>query len=354
MAQNTRKLTKTQGGAPAAAARSLVRAIRIAAHRPLSIQALQAPALSKNFFTIKNQVQKRAFNTPNLTYVPPLFKTRKNYKIENTIMTQSPGKSTVPTSESMSTKTIEACPAGSQCSVSGRNYERQIAATCRKVKSPHLAIPFNTQDDAVLGGSSADIDITLNWRAENDIGVEAKRPTPDWMQMKLQKNQTGAWVGVENAKIPKASKTIFESIIGSTVLFGGKTPTFLVRSMKYSEWTAIKAANPEFGDTYITCSTDTISDLYRAKGCQYIQVANKGLYHTGIDTCNFGVPYFRCDQRIRIRIKVHSSGVRQNKNAALSVTAAAQPVNIKTLSPSPYSLDSPSKLPPQLLPFTGV
>lgn len=269
-------------------------------------------------------------------------------------MTQSPGKSIVPTSESMSNNTIEACPAGSRCSVSGKNYERQIAATCRKVKSPYLAIPFNTQDDAVLGGSSADIDITLNWRAPADIGVEAKRPTPDWMQMKLQKNEAGVWVGVENGKIPKASKAIFEAIIGSTVLFGGKTPTFLERSMKYCEWTAIKADTPEFCDTYITCSPDTISELYKAKGCQYIQVANKGLYHTGIDTCNFGVPYFRCDQRIRIRLKVHSSGVRQGKNAALSVTAAAQPVNIKTLPPSPFSLDSPSKLPPQLLPFIGV
>jgi hypothetical protein len=354
MTRNTRKRTKTQGGAPAAAARSLVRAIRVAAHRPLPIQALHVPALSKNFFTRKNQVQKRALITPNLTYVPPLFKIRKNYKIENIITTPSPGKIIVPTSESMSNNTIEACPAGSQCSVSGKTYERLIAATCRKVKSPYLAIPFNTQEDAVLGGSSADIDITLNWRAPADIGVEAKRPTPDWMQMKLQKNQDGAWVGVENAKIPKASKAIFEAIIGSTVLFGGKTPTFLERSMKYNEWTAIKAANPEFGDTYITCSPDTISDLYRAKGCQYIQVANKGLYHTGIDTCNFGVPYFRCDQRIRIRIKVHSSGVRQGKNAALSVTAAAQPVSIKELPPSPFSLDNSSKLPPQLLPLTGA
>jgi hypothetical protein len=62
------------------------------------------------------------------------------------------------------------------------------------------------------------------------------------------------------------------------------------------------------------------------------------------DICGFGVPYFKCTQRIRIRIKVHSrSGA--GGFASLSITAAAQPVNLKEIVASPYSLDTLDKVP---------
>ena len=231
---------------------------------------------------------------------------------------------------------------GANASVSGIAYEKKIAAVCADFKSPHISVPFHTDKD--LGGCGADIDVRLNWKSEFDIGLEAKRPTPDWMQMKLYRDTTGKWRGVEGGKIPAASRAIFESIIGSTSLFGGKTPTFLERAVSYDEWTAIKKANPEFSDVYINCADITIADLYRAKGCQYIQVDGKGLFHTGKDVCGFGVPLFTCKQQIRIRIKVHSRGLEKGK-AALSVTAAAQPIKLKDLAPSPYSLDNADKMP---------
>jgi hypothetical protein len=243
--------------------------------------------------------------------------------------------------------------AGAGCSVSGKNYEIKIAKTCTAVRSPYMESAFNTQELNTLGGSGADIDIKLNWRSEGDIGVEAKRPTPDWMQMKLYKNKEGAWVGVGAGKIPPVSKTVFETIIGAANLFGGKTPTFLDHPVTHAEWTAIKKETPEFKDTYISCGNNTISQLYKAKGCQYIQVDGKGLYHTGEDTCEFGVPYFECPQQIRIRLKVHT---RSNKKGymCLSVMAAAQPVKLKNLTASKYSLDTAAKLPPSLLPFSAA
>ena len=238
---------------------------------------------------------------------------------------------------------------GAGCSKSGREYEVQIAKICRKVQSPYLETPLNTQDDSSLGGCGADVDITLNWKKEGDIGVEAKRPTPDWMQLKLKKEQ-GIWVGVKDPKIPAESKSVFEEIIGSANLFGGKTPTFFERSITYDEWTAIKKETPEFKDTYIDCPDSTIADLYRAKKCQYIQVDGKGLYHTGEDVCEFGVPLFRCKQRIRVRLKVHATKTAKG-NASLSVTAAAQPTatKIPDLDKSPFSLDSFDKLPKNLV-----
>jgi hypothetical protein len=141
---------------------------------------------------------------------------------------------------------------------------------------------------------------------------------------------------------------IFETIIGAANLFGGKTTTFLEHPVTHSEWTTIKKETPEFKDTYISCGDNTISQLYKAKGCQYIQVDGKGLYHTGEDTCDFGVPYFECPQRVRIRLKVHT---RSNKKGhmCLSVMAAAQPTKLKDLVASKFSLDAAPKLPPSLI-----
>jgi hypothetical protein len=95
---------------------------------------------------------------------------------------------------------------------------------------------------------------------------------------------------------------------------------------------------------YIDIPNDTISKLYKAKGCHYIQISDYGLYHLGEDICDFGVPEFIVDQQIRIRIKVHS---RKNTKGFchLSVTAACQPKQIKQLTRSKYSLDHVNTLP---------
>ena len=225
---------------------------------------------------------------------------------------------------------------GSQSSVSGKAYEILIAARCAQFRSPHIEVPFNTQTKDELGGCSAAADIVLNWSKVGDISVEAKCPTPDWMQMKLHKTD-GGWIGSETCKIPAKSRLLFDSFLKGAVLFNNQVPTFLERDLTYPEWTAIKAVNKQFSDHYINCAKDTISSLYREKGCQYIQVKGKGLYHTGADVCGFGVPYFECEQRIRIRIKVHSRNL--GSVAKLSVMAAAQPVNLKSLIASPFSLD---------------
>ena len=84
--------------------------------------------------------------------------------------------------------------------------------------------------------------------------------------------------------------------------------------------------------------------LYGEKNCSYIQISEKGLYHLGNDICDFKVPAFICEQRLRIRTKIHK---KKNKKGfcKLSVTIACQPINIKNLINSKYSLDNPMKLP---------
>lgn len=85
-----------------------------------------------------------------------------------------------------------------------------------------------------------------------------------------------------------------------------------------------KKENKDFNDSYIECPDTIIRDLYKNKGCSYIQVSNKGLF--------FNVPEFIIKQKLRIRIKVHSKN--RNGFALLSVIISPKPINIKEIKES--------------------
>jgi hypothetical protein len=238
---------------------------------------------------------------------------------------------------------------GQNCSKEGQEYEKQIYQIVK-----HCTLhdkPFNTQKEDELAGCSALNDIECNFNKEKDIPIEIKKAnTPDWMQCKLTYNTTtNKWTGALKNKIPDKSKKIFEELINNIKLFNGKIPPFMVRDITHEEWTCIKKETTDFNDTYIDCPSTTIQELYREKGCKYIQISDGyGLYHLGEDICELNVPEFVCDQRLRIRTKIHTT-----KNVrgfcSLSVTVACQPTNIKNLTKSNYSLDDIAKLPVNLI-----
>ena len=238
---------------------------------------------------------------------------------------------------------------GQNCSKEGQEYEKQIYQIVK-----HCTLhdkPFNTQKENELAGCSATNDIECNFNKEKDIPIEIKKAkTPDWMQCKLTYNTTtNKWTGALKNKIPDKSKTIFEELINNINLFNGKIPPFMLRDITHEEWILIKKETADFNDTYIDCPPTTIQQLYREKGCKYIQVSDGyGLYHLGEDLCELNVPEFVCEQRLRIRTKIHTT-----KNAkgfcSLSVTVACQPTNIKNIPKSNYSLDDITKLPLNLM-----
>jgi hypothetical protein len=80
------------------------------------------------------------------------------------------------------------------------------------------------------------------------------------------------------------------------------------------------------------------------KNCKYIQISDKGLYHLGNDICDFKVPAFICEQRLRVRTKIHKK-INNKGFCKLSVTIASQPKNIKNMQNSEYTLDNHLKLP---------
>jgi hypothetical protein len=236
---------------------------------------------------------------------------------------------------------------GAGCSESGKKYELQVYNVVKKCKLDNN--DFNTQREDELGGCDAKNDIECSMGNIN-IPIEIKKiKTPDWMQCSLQYDSVnGKWIGSSKNKIPDASKKIFEELLASTVLFNGHIPPFMIRDITHEEWSKIKKDTADFNDTYMDCPDDTIKRLYGEKGCVYIQISDKGLYHLGNDICGFNVPEFVCEQKLRVRTKIHAT-----KNAKgfckLSVTISCQPKNIKDLLKSKYSLDDSARLPEKLL-----
>ena len=239
---------------------------------------------------------------------------------------------------------------GSGCSVSGKKYELAVYNIVKRTKLN--GIEFNTQVETELGGCSSKNDIECNMKEAmaRDISIEIKKSkTPDWMQCCLKYDDTDKkWIGSKRNKIPEASKTVFEDLISTLTLFNGKIPPFMLKNITHEEWVKIKRETTDFNDVYIDCPSDTIMKLYGKKGCSYIQISDKGLYHLGNDICDFKVPAFVCDQQLRVRTKIHK---RKNKNGFcdLSVTVACQPKNINNLVSSEYSLDNRTKLPTNLV-----
>jgi len=237
---------------------------------------------------------------------------------------------------------------GSGCSIEGKKYEREVHAIVKNYLLNDK--PFNTQNEEELGACSSKNDMECNMKSERDVSIEIKKAqTPDWMQCSINYDiENKRWIGSPRNKIPEASKKIFEEIISTIELFNGKIPPFMLTNITHEEWKKIKLEKNDFDDVYINCPCDTIKKLYSEKGCSYIQISGKGLYHLGQDICGFNVPEFICEQQLRIRTKIHS---RKNKKGfcSLSVTVACKPKDIKQIVNSPYSLDNQTKMPNNLV-----
>jgi hypothetical protein len=58
-----------------------------------------------------------------------------------------------------------------------------------------------------------------------------------------------------------------------------------------------------FKDTFVNVPSDAISDYYASKKTYYIQIGKFGLYYMGKDVAKLGVPEFKPQIRLRIRLK---------------------------------------------------
>lgn len=231
---------------------------------------------------------------------------------------------------------------GAKCSVSGAIYEHKVLNVIKNKKYKGDLFTRQTIDDLAGSGAQNDIECICG---EKTIGLEIKKyKTPDWMQCSL-KYVNKTWKGSKKCKIPLGARERFEHFLKGIKLFNGLIPPFIEKKLTYKEWLEIKKKNSVWKDHYIDIPNDTIKNIYRAKGCYYIQISKYGLYHLGEDIYDFKVPEFIVSQCMRIRIKVHGTS---KKYCNLSITAACAPKKLSTLRMSPYSLDDANRLPPNL------
>lgn len=235
---------------------------------------------------------------------------------------------------------------GSAASKAGIAYEHMVHSVTRNLTSKYSALPFNTQPAHQLGGSSSQHDILCNWKTFYDTPIEIKKQGAlDWMQCSLVYGKKG-WQPSKQGKNGIGCRMLFTDLIRGHPLYD-KSPPFFEHSLSYEQWSKYKKDYP----TLIIPIPDTvISELYRLKGSKYIQISKHGLYKTSEhDFCDFDVPRFSCETVLRVRVKVHSTGLKEGGPCKMSVIASPYPVGLMTMAHSAVSLDSFYTIPPGLL-----
>jgi len=82
----------------------------------------------------------------------------------------------------------------------------------------------------------------------------------------------------------------------------------LLKSLKgdFAPWNRIPSKGEMVPDDYLDVPSDSIARFYNEKGSHYMIVEGKGIYHTGNDNLNLGVPLFNVKGiRLRFRVTKH-------------------------------------------------
>lgn len=95
---------------------------------------------------------------------------------------------------------------------------------------------------------------------------------------------------------------LLKTLFGTYNPYDGKIPSFMLGDKSSETW---KAEKNIFRDAYIDVPSYSVSDYYRLKGSSYIQIEDKGLYHTGLDVLDLGVPLFDVQTKLRLRTSKH-------------------------------------------------
>lgn len=186
--------------------------------------------------------------------------------------------------------------------------------------------------DAVGAGAEEGIDVPFRFRG-GAYGLEAKTLNASEGGQRKFNLKDGV------LELPNDDRTrIHRALLPPNfTLWEGRVPSFLRGDRTQETWDREAAS---FRDVYINADANAVANFYKEKGTHYIQIEGKGLYHTGEDPCNFGVPLFSCITRLRIRCKRHHGSVPGTVMAALNY-------NKNTLPNTPFCLMN-GPLPPTL------
>jgi hypothetical protein len=177
--------------------------------------------------------------------------------------------------------------------------------------------------DAVSAGAEESIDITFHFRGDS-YGLEAKTLNAS------EGGQRKFYLKEGVLELPNDDRTrIHRALLPPDFkLWEGRVPSFVKGDRTQETWNKEAAS---FRDVYVNADNTAVAKFYKEKGTHYIQIEGKGLYHTGEDPCNFGVPLFSCSTRLRIRCKRHKGSIPGTVMAALNY-------NKNTLPKTPFCL----------------
>jgi hypothetical protein len=177
--------------------------------------------------------------------------------------------------------------------------------------------------DAVSAGAGEGIDFPFHFRG-GSYGLESKTlNASEGGQRKF--NLVNGVLELSDEERTRIHKALLPPAFK---LWEGRIPSFVKGDRTQDTWNKEAAS---FRDVYVEAENTSVANFYKKKGTHYIQIEGKGLYHTGEDPCNFGVPFFSCSTRLRIRCKRHKGSVPGTVMAALNY-------NKNTLPNTPFCL----------------
>lgn len=214
---------------------------------------------------------------------------------------------------------------GSNSFASGKKYQTN---TCNFLNSVQID---GVKCEAIeVEGAKAGPDIRLI--SHSDIGLETKK------NKAFEGGCKKVYWNGEKQKLEIMEDSVHKTILGDHVIYDGLNLPWYEGKKSLEDWTRVKQVFSQ--DIYLPANNTAISDYYQKSGVSYIQIENTGLYHTGVDPLQFGVPYFSCAIQLRIRSTKH-----MKNGISTDITAALQ-YNKKQIVKSPYSLDG--ILPPSM------
>lgn len=204
---------------------------------------------------------------------------------------------------------------GKNCFSSGKSYQHHIYETLSSMTcQPHHVVEVD--------GAKSGPDIVLHVK-DQCIGLEVKN--------KGGFEGGSAKMTYQGDRLRFTEDTIHHQLLGDQLVYDGKNLPYYEGKTESTDYNEVKHIFDKEISKGVPC--DTMANYYKKTGVHYIQIEGYGLYHTGNDILHLEVPFFACEQRLRIRTSKHK------KNGVPTDVVGDINYNKKTLSKSPFDIE---------------
>jgi len=133
----------------------------------------------------------------------------------------------------------------------------------------------------------------------------------------LISNMQIGWEAKNKGAFEGGGTTLYE--VDGRLTVPNKYPLLQSLFGNHVPWGRVPAKGEMIEDDYLDVPADSLAKYYLNKGSTYVIVEDKGVYHTGIDLLNLGVPYITvCGMRLRTRVTKHKkNGVPTDVSTAI-------------------------------------